>query len=151
MSSSYVSADLRRLVVERAESLCEYCLIHEDDTFFGCEVDHVISEKHGGPTEPGNLAFACFACNRRKGSDVGSVIPGSGIFIRFFHPRTDSWANHFALSDDGLSIEPRSDIGAVTVRILGFNDPERQLEREALRTIGRYPPPVALKRIRGAT
>ena len=36
--SSYVSADLRRIVVERADFLCEYCLIAEVDTF--CEVDH---------------------------------------------------------------------------------------------------------------
>ncbi len=43
--------------------LCEYCLIHEDDTFFGCEVDHIISQKHGGPTEPENLAYACLPCN----------------------------------------------------------------------------------------
>jgi ATP-binding cassette subfamily F protein uup len=43
VSTSYISAELRRLVVARAESLCEYCLIHEDDTFFGCEVDHIIT------------------------------------------------------------------------------------------------------------
>ncbi len=54
--SSYVSADLRRLVTSRAQSLCEYCLIHEDDTYLGCQVDHVISEKHGGPTELENPA-----------------------------------------------------------------------------------------------
>ena len=36
--SSYISAAF----------LCEYCLIHEDDTVFGCEVDHIISTKHGG-------------------------------------------------------------------------------------------------------
>ena len=41
--SSYVSAGLRRAVVARADALCEYCPIHEDDTVFGCEVDHIIS------------------------------------------------------------------------------------------------------------
>jgi hypothetical protein len=46
--SSYVSAELRRLVANRANHKCEYCLIHEEDTFFGCEVDHIISLKHGG-------------------------------------------------------------------------------------------------------
>lgn len=46
--SSYVSAALRRVVAARADFLCEYCLIHEDDTVFGCEVDHTISTKHGG-------------------------------------------------------------------------------------------------------
>jgi hypothetical protein len=56
--SSYVSASLRQLVVERAEILCEYCLLHDEDTFFGCEVDHIISEKDGGPTVAENLVYA---------------------------------------------------------------------------------------------
>jgi hypothetical protein len=147
VSRSYVSPELRRAVARRADGICEYCLIHGDDTFFGCEVDHVISEKHGGPTEPDNLAFACYACNRRKGSDIGSVVPESGAFTRFFNPRLDRWADHFALTDEALLIEPRSEIGTVTARILGLNDLDRQLEREALHAAGRYPLPQALKRI----
>ena len=55
MSQTYISAELRRLAVVRADGLCEYCLIHEDDTFFGCEIDHIISEKHGGLTVAENL------------------------------------------------------------------------------------------------
>lgn len=55
---SYVPTELRRLVAERADHICEYCLIHERDTYAGCQVDHVISEKHGGPTEADNLALA---------------------------------------------------------------------------------------------
>ena len=46
--TSYVSADLRRLVEARANRVCKYCLIHEDDTYFGCQVEHIIAEKHGG-------------------------------------------------------------------------------------------------------
>ena len=45
-----VSDDLRRQVAARAYRVCEYCLVHEDDLFNACEVDHVISIKHGGPT-----------------------------------------------------------------------------------------------------
>lgn len=67
--SSYVSAALRRLVAVRADALCEYCLMHEDDAVFGCEFDHIISEKHGGATDAENLAYACAFCNRAKGSD----------------------------------------------------------------------------------
>ena len=48
--TTYVAAELRRLVVSRANCLCEYCLIHEDDAHYGCQVDHVIAEKHGGIT-----------------------------------------------------------------------------------------------------
>jgi hypothetical protein len=140
VSGSHVSAALRRAVSARAERCCEYCLIPEDDTFFGCEVDHIISEKHGGATSSGNLAFACLVCNRRKGSDIASIDPQSGALTRLFNPRLDRWPDHFAFSDDGIVIDALTPIGAVTVRLLQLNDAERQLERAALRAIGRYPP-----------
>ncbi len=145
MSITYISAELRRLVVARAQGLCEYCLIAEEDTFFGCEVDHIISEKHGGPTEADNLAYACAVCNQAKGSDIGSLHWESGAFVRFFDPRKDRWAEHFSLS--GCRIEGLTPIGSVTARILDFNNSERVLEREALRAVKRYPSPEALKRI----
>jgi 5-methylcytosine-specific restriction endonuclease McrA len=74
MSDTYISAELRRLVTSRAGQICEYCFIHEDDTLYGGEVDHIISEKHDGATTEDNLALACFFCNRRKGSDLGSIL-----------------------------------------------------------------------------
>ncbi len=111
-------------------------------------MDHIISEKHGGATEAENLAYACLFCNRYEGSDVGSILPDGG-FSRFFHPRTDRWAEHFSLAADGITIEPRTVIGTVTARILGFNSDERLLEREALRTVGRYPTAAAQRRVLG--
>ena len=126
-------------------------LIHEDDTFFGCEVDHIISEKHAGPTEDGNLAYACLFCNRNKGSDIGSILPplSSGIFVRFYNPRTDRWSEQFGLDEaDGLTIRPRTDVREATARILAFNTDERLLERQALRAVGRYPTAQALRRIK---
>jgi hypothetical protein len=149
VSRTYIGAELRRQVIARAEGLCEYCLIHEEDTFFGCQVDHIISEKHGGATEAQNLAYACLFCNRHKGSDVGSVLT-HGRFSRFFNPRTDPWAEHFTLAADGITIEPRTEIGEVTARILGFNAEERLLEREALRAVGRYPTAAAERRLLGS-
>lgn len=148
MSRSHISAELRRQIVARADGVCEYCLIHEEDTFFGCQVDHIISEKHGGATEAENLAYACLFCNRHKGSDIGSVLP-DGPFSRFFNPRTDQWAEHFVVAADGITIEPRTEIAEVTMRILGFNAEERLLEREALRAVGRYPTAAAERRVRG--
>jgi HNH endonuclease len=153
LSTTHVSAGLRRQVIARAGRLCEYCLIHEDDTFFGCEVDHIISEKHGGPTEADNLAYACLICNRNKGSDVGSIVPplSSGLFSRFFNPRIDRWSEHFALDEaDGVTIKPLTEIGAATARIFAFNSSERLLERQALREVDRYPTAEALRRIRGS-
>ena len=152
MSVTYVSAALRRLVIARADNLCEYCLLHEEDTFFGCEVDHVISEKHGGQTVEANLAYACFVCNRNKGSDIGSLIPASGQLVRFYHPRLDRWSEHFQLDrSDGITLVAVSDVGEATARIFGFNSEERLLERQALQVAGRYPMPTAWRRINGAT
>lgn len=93
--SGPIGAGLRRLVVSRAARCCEYCLTPEDDTFFGCEVDHIISLKHGGETAEDNLAYACLSCNRNKGSDISSRIPETGQLVRCFNPRLDRWSDHF--------------------------------------------------------
>jgi HNH endonuclease len=141
----YVSEALRRLVITCAENLCEHCLIDVEDTFFGGEVDHIVGVKHGGTTEADNLAYTCQPCNRNKGSDLESMYGPSGQLVRFFHPRLDHWADHFALH--GALIEALTAIGEVTVRILGFNSEERLQERHGLIEQGRYPPPAALVRM----
>ncbi|MBY0227665.1 MAG: HNH endonuclease [Gemmataceae bacterium] len=145
MSVTHIPAELRRLMVARAEGLCEYCLIAVEDTFLGTAADHIISEKHGGPTAEENLAQACAACNNAKGSDVGSIDWATRQFHRFFNPRTDRWADHFRLGD-GI-IEGVSPIGSVTARLLRFNDAARVLERRALGAAGRYPNAAALRRM----
>jgi hypothetical protein len=120
-------------------------LVHEDDTFFGCEVDHIISEKYGRASSADNLAYACAFCNRNKGTDIGSLIHSTGAFCRFFNPRTDRWTEHFAMQ--GARLRPLTDMGAVTERILGFNAMERVLERRTLIAAERYPSPAALARM----
>ena len=42
MSETHIPASLRRVVLSRAAGLCEYCLISDEDTFFGGQIDHVI-------------------------------------------------------------------------------------------------------------
>ena len=121
----------------------QYCLVHEDDAVFGCEVDHIIGAKHGGATDAENLAYACAFCNRAKGSDFGSVVPRTGRCVRFFSPRTDRWAEHFPLN--GVTIVPLLDIGEVTTRILDFNNSDRLLERQTIQAVGRYPSAVVAR------
>jgi hypothetical protein len=58
--ASDVSERLRQEVAERAYHVCEYCLVHEDDTFWGCQVDHILSRKHGGATDPRATARGCW-------------------------------------------------------------------------------------------
>lgn len=106
----------------------------------GCEVDHIISVKHGGSSDADNLAYACALCNRAKGSDVGSISM-TGEFTRFFNPRTDRWSEHFRL--EGSSIQSLTAIGEVTARILAFNDSPRLHEREEMIRFGKYPSEAA--------
>ncbi|MBI4658109.1 MAG: HNH endonuclease [Verrucomicrobia bacterium] len=58
-------------------------------------MDHIISRKHGGATEPGNLAWACAACNSAKGSDLGTRVRQPPRLLRLFHQRSDRWAECF--------------------------------------------------------
>jgi hypothetical protein len=132
----WISAELRQTIAVRAKLLCEYCLIAEANTFYGCEIDHIISLKHGGSSEPENLAYACAHCNRAKGRDVGSI-SASGDFTRFFNPRTDRWSEHFRL--EGATIQPLTPIGEATARIFGLNDSVRLHEREEMLRFGTYP------------
>ena len=90
-------------------------------------------------------SYACTFCNRAKGADIGSVAADSNEFTRFFNPRTDRWADHFAL--DGALIEPRTSVGEATAKILRFNEEGRVLEREGLIDIGRYPSQQAKRHI----
>jgi hypothetical protein len=130
MSKTYIPAALRRLVHSRANGACEYCLMPEDVGFVGHEVDHMIAEKHGGPTTEANLVLACTICNKAKGSDVASIDPVSGDVVRLYRPRSDRWLEHFVLQDG--EILPLTPIGEVTVRLLWFNRPGRVEERKLL-------------------
>ena len=144
--ASDASEHLRWQVAERAYHVCEYCLVHEDDTFWGCQLDHIISRKHGGATEPGNLAWACACCNSTKGSDLGTLVGQPPQLLRLFHPRTDLWSGCFLLN--GVRIAPANSIGEGTVRLLQLNHDNRLRERETLADAGRYPTIEALARMK---
>jgi len=139
--------DIRLRVAARAEGLCEYCLVHNDHTMVGCEVDHIVSVKHGGSGELHNLAFACQACNRSKGTDIASILSRPARITRLFNPRSDLWSDHFRL-ELGIYIVGITEIGTATVRLLNFNGWKRVEEREMLRDVGLYPTPAARKRIK---
>ena len=134
---SYIPDSLRSLVRERAGERCEYCLIHEDDLFTFHEIDHIFAEKHDGETHEDNLCLSCFQCNRYKGTDLTSIDPYTREITALYHPRKDSWDEHFRI-DDGhiIGLTAR---GRVTVRLLRFNDPDRTILRQSLIAIKRYP------------
>ena len=131
-----VGAQFRREVFTRAGDRCEYCFMPEWALLAGCEVDHIISRKHGGLTDLSNLALSCARCNRAKGSDVGSVSDSTGAFIRLFNPRIDRWEDHFKLQEGRIA--GSTEIGVVTARLLRMNENERVIERRLLQMLGDY-------------
>jgi len=120
--------------------------VHETDTLWGCQVDHVISRKHGGATVADNLAWACACCNASKGSDIATLSGAPAQLVRLYHPRADRWAECFSLN--GVVIEPAAEIGTATIRLLQFNDDNRLQERRVLAGCGRYPTFEALARMK---
>ncbi len=132
-----IGAALRREIAARARYRCEYCLMPEAWLLAGCEVDHVISRKHGGLSDSANLAWSCERFNRAKGTDVGSVTGSQPTLVRLFNPRIDSWPQHFRLV--GPVIEPITEIGEANVRHLRFNFPDRALQRRVLQQAAHYP------------
>ena len=68
---------------------------------------------------------------------MGSVVGPEQRFVHLFNPRIDDWHAHFRLGD--ARIEPLTEIGEATVRLLRLNAPDRVLQRQALQQIGVYP------------
>ena len=55
-----MNAALIRLVWQRAKGCCEYCRMPQEFDPTPFEIDHIISEKHKGPTVASNLCLSCF-------------------------------------------------------------------------------------------
>jgi HNH endonuclease len=134
---TYIPADLRRLVHERAAGCCEYCHMSQDDTDITFHIEHIIAEAHGGLTVATNLALSCARCNLYKGSNIAAADPQTGDPTFLFHPRRHRWEDHFNL--DGAYILPLTPEGRATVFLLRLNEPERMEQRELLVRLGSYP------------
>lgn len=135
--SRYISDAIRAVVAERAGFCCEYCRLPLQYSLFRFQVDHIVSLKHGGKTALENLAFACGFCNTNKGADLGTFLDAPKHIIPFFNPRDDNWDDHFEF--EGASIIAKTNVGLATVKIFGFNDVERIMERQILINAGLYP------------
>src|SRR5579872_2322421 len=129
---------IRNQVIVRAGARCEYCLMPQEFTDVSHEVDHVIAEKHRGPTRLDNLALACFHCNNHKGPSIAGIDPASGDVVRLYHPRRDRWGEHFFWA--GPRLVGATPIGRVTVEVLEINLRHRMIHRQALIEEGVFPP-----------
>lgn len=123
-----MDAELRQLVWQRAASRCEYCHVPAEVSLLPFQIDHVIAEKHGGPTVADNLALSCERCNSHKGPNIAGYLEGKHIPL--FNPRTDRWSDHFRW--DGALLVGQTSVGRVTIEVLAINVPYRVALRAAL-------------------
>lgn len=131
-------AELERLSAERAGNRCEYCRMHQALQGAKFHLEHVIPKSRGGATDLDNLAWACPGCNLRKSTRVEVNDIETGDVLSLFHPRKDSWQEHFAWDDYHIvGITPK---GRATVLALAFNEPRKIRIRQAEQTFGLFPP-----------
>jgi hypothetical protein len=118
-------------IADRAGHRCEYCLAPEAVFNFPFEVEHIIPQLHGGGDSEDNLALACRACNAHKADIVEHTDPLTGESVRLFHPRRDTWSDHFRIDTAAALIEGVSAIGRVSVDRMVMNAVE-QVEARSL-------------------
>ena len=134
------SPSLRKEVAERAKGLCEYCRSSDSFASGPFESEHIIPLSLNGPTELGNLAWACGGCNLFKSNKTEAFDPDSGETVELYHPRNDEWAAHFYWSEDYLHILATSRKARTTIAALRMNRSSLINLRRALIAIGHHPP-----------
>ncbi|MDZ7343595.1 MAG: HNH endonuclease, partial [candidate division KSB1 bacterium] len=84
---SHIPPRLRRLVIERAASRCEYCGLSQEGQEATFHIDHIIPISLSGETVAENLALACVSCSLRKAARQTSIDPQTGQEVPLYNPR----------------------------------------------------------------
>ncbi len=140
MTPSYISADLRRRVIEDAGHRCGYCLTDEALSGIPLTLDHLIPVAAGGLTTRDNLWLACRPCNEFKAAQTQAVDPQTGESAPLFSPRTQEWQIHFTWNADLTEVVGVTPIGRATVAALQLNRPMLVRARRRWLLAGWHPP-----------
>jgi len=126
-------------VRDRAHEVCEYCLLPQSSQEATFHIDHIVPRREGGETDATNLALACVTCSLRKGARMFSLDPKNESTVSLFHPREETWSDHFRLNDE-FEFEGLTPTGRATIAALGMNRSAIVSIRKELHFIGRFPP-----------
>jgi hypothetical protein len=125
-----MDASVRDSVRRRASGHCEYCHLPQSAVPSApFQIEHIVARQHFGSDDASNLALACDRCNLHKGPNLASVDPESGETVLLYHPRRDTWNDHFRIEEGRIS--GKTPTGRATVRLLQMNSERRcQLRRD---------------------
>lgn len=140
MPESRVTAQQKKVVVERANGCCEYCRSQVRFAIQPFSIEHIIPRSLGGETVLDNLAFSCQGCNNHKYNKTEGRDPLSGDTVPLYHPRKQPWSNHFAWNDDFTLIIGLTPTGRSTVEALQLNREGVVNLRRVLYAMGEHPP-----------
>ena len=140
MTKRLLTARDKEKVARRAHGYCEYCKSRADyspDTF---SIEHIIPLARGGSHDLSNLALSCQGCNNRKFISIEAEDPVNGERVALFHPRRDSWSDHFSWNEDCTLVVGLTPTGRATVERLDLNRPGVVNLRRLLLVVGLHPP-----------
>lgn len=140
MAREYISVAIERLVKIRARHRCEYCQSPAAISSAPFSLDHIYPHSLGGASDEGNLALSCSFCNSAKGDRTCAIDPETSADIALFHPRRQSWSEHFRWSSDFLDIIALTPTGRATLAALGLNRAELRNLRRVLVRAELHPP-----------
>jgi hypothetical protein len=103
-------------------------------------VDHIFPLAAGGVSTIENLCLACYRCNEFKGSRTEAADPESGQIVALFHPREQSWREHFAWSEAGDILLALTPAGRATIDVLHLNNAWIVQARRIWMLAGIHPP-----------
>jgi hypothetical protein len=135
-----ISKKIREAVAQRARFCCEYCWAQERYSPSYFSIEHIIPTAKGGTDDEDNLAYACLACNSHKYIHTDAIDPVSGNETRLYHPREDTWNQHFQWDDDYSHITGLTAIGRATIERLRLNRTPNVRLRSILTKLGKHPP-----------
>ena len=138
MTTTYIPAELRQIVIQRAAGCCEYCGLSQEGQEATFHIDHVIPLAAGGETVAGNLALACVSCSLRKAARQTVIDPQSGKEVALYNPRGDTWHEHFRW--EGVYLVGLTATGRATIQALEMNRALILAIRQEEEALGRHPP-----------
>jgi HNH endonuclease len=141
MTKKRVPQILRRLVKERAQGYCEYCVCPDSCATQEHSLEHIIPGEQGGGNTADNLALSCQGCNNIKYTKTHALDQVSKEIVPLFHPRQNNWHEHFASSSDQLLMIGLTPTGRATIEALRLNRQGAINLRRLLWLDGKHPPP----------
>lgn len=142
MPEKRVTAEQRRIVVERASHCCEYCWSQSKFATQSFSVEHIIPRSRGGRTVLENLALACQGCNAHKYTKIQGYDALLRKDVPLYHPRQDRWTDHFEWNTDFSLIIGLTSKGRASVETLRLNRESVINLRQVLYVMGKHPPAV---------